>query len=40
MLMPKRTKFRRHHRGNRGGHETRGTKINFGEFALVAADPA
>ena len=40
MLMPKRTKFRRHHRGNRAGHETRGTKINFGEFALVAADPA
>ena len=40
MLMPKRTKFRRHHRGNRGGHETRGTKINFGEFALVADDPA
>ena len=40
MLMPKRTKFRRHHRGNRAGHETRGTKINFGDFALVAADPA
>ncbi|MFN3428810.1 MAG: 50S ribosomal protein L16 [Candidatus Sericytochromatia bacterium] len=40
MLMPKRTKYRRHHRGDRSGHETRGTKINFGEFALVANDPA
>src|SRR3954465_14949625 len=40
MLMPKRTKFRRHHRGNRSGHETRGTTISFGDFALVAADPA
>ena len=40
MLMPKRTKYRRHHRGDRSGHETRGTKINFGEYALVANDPA
>ena len=40
MLLPKRTKFRRHHRGNRSGHETRGTTVSFGDFALVAADPA
>lgn len=40
MLMPKRTKFRRHHRGDRSGHETRGTTVNFGDFALVAMDPA
>ncbi|MEB3327987.1 MAG: 50S ribosomal protein L16 [Candidatus Sericytochromatia bacterium] len=40
MLMPKRTKFRRHHRGDRSGHETRGTQVNFGEFGLVAMEPA
>jgi len=40
MLMPKRTKFRRHHRGDRSGHETRGTTVNFGDYALVAMDPA
>lgn len=40
MLMPKRTKFRRHHRGDRSGHETRGTTVAFGDFALVAQDPA
>jgi large subunit ribosomal protein L16 len=40
MLMPKRTKFRRHHRGDRSGHETRGTQVNFGDFGLVATEPA
>lgn len=40
MLMPKRTKFRRHHRGDRSGHETRGTTVTFGDYALVAQDPA
>ena len=40
MLMPKRTKFRRHHRGDRSGLETRGTKVNFGDFGLVAMEPA
>ena len=40
MLMPKRTKFRRHHRGDRSGHETRGTQVNFGEYGLVAMEPA
>jgi large subunit ribosomal protein L16 len=40
MLMPKRTKFRRHHRGDRSGHETRGVAIAFGEFALAASEPA
>jgi large subunit ribosomal protein L16 len=40
MLMPKRTKFRRHHRGDRSGHETRGTQVNFGDFGLVAMEPA
>ncbi|GAC1435794.1 MAG: 50S ribosomal protein L16 [Chloroflexota bacterium] len=36
MLMPKRTKFRRMHRGRRKGVAGRGTEINFGQYALVA----
>jgi large subunit ribosomal protein L16 len=40
MLMPKRTKFRRHHRGNRSGHETRGIAVAFGDYGLAALEPA
>lgn len=40
MLMPKRTKFRRHHRGNMKGHETRGVTVAFGEFGLQAQEPS
>ena len=40
MLMPKRTKFRRVHRGRLKGKALRGNKINYGEFGLVAAEPA
>ena len=36
MLSPKRTKFRRYHRGNRRGLATRGNKIQFGTIALQA----
>jgi large subunit ribosomal protein L16 len=39
MLSPKRTKFRRHHRGNLKGKATRGNKISFGEFGLQALEP-
>jgi large subunit ribosomal protein L16 len=39
MLSPKRTKFRKHHRGNLKGKATRGNKIAFGEFALQALEP-
>jgi large subunit ribosomal protein L16 len=39
MLMPKRVKYRRHHRGNRKGKATRGSSIDFGEYALKAVDP-
>lgn len=39
MLSPKRTKYRRHHRGNRRGKATRGNKISFGDFALQALEP-
>lgn len=40
MLMPKRTKFRKHHRGRMGGTETRGSEVQFGEFGLQALEPA
>jgi large subunit ribosomal protein L16 len=32
--MPKRTKFRKSHRGNRGGNAQRGTDVSFGDFGL------
>lgn len=40
MLMPKRVKYRKVHRGRRKGTESRGTKISFGEFALQAVEAA
>lgn len=39
MLMPKRVKYRRVHRGNRGGAATRGATVAFGEFGLQALQP-
>lgn len=39
MLSPKRVKWRKQHRLKIKGFATRGTKINFGDFALVAAGP-
>lgn len=38
MLMPKRTKFRKQHRGRRAGKATRGNTVAFGEFGLVAME--
>ncbi len=40
MLMPKRVKRRRQHRGRMKGEATRGNKINYGDFGLVATEPA
>nr|YP_009545153.1 ribosomal protein L16 [Gymnomitrion concinnatum]AZB86872.1 ribosomal protein L16 [Gymnomitrion concinnatum] len=40
MLSPKRTKFRKQHRGNLRGIATRGNSICFGKFALQALEPA
>src|SRR5690242_4817840 len=40
MLMPKRVKFRKQHRGRRRGKAYRGANIAFGEFALQALQPA
>ncbi len=39
MLSPRRTKFRKQHRGRMRGMASRGNKINFGEFALQALEP-
>src|SRR5262245_51908014 len=36
MLMPKRQKFRKHHRGRRRGTATRGATVAFGEYGLQA----
>ena len=38
MLSPKRTKFRKPHRGRMKGIATKGNTIAFGEFALQAQD--
>ncbi len=40
MLMPKKVKHRRVHRGRMKGKATRGNKIAYGEFALQALEPA
>lgn len=39
MLMPKRVKYRKQHRGRMKGRATRGAEIAFGEFALQALEP-
>ncbi|MGB5959608.1 MAG: 50S ribosomal protein L16 [Coleofasciculaceae cyanobacterium] len=40
MLSPRRTKFRKQQRGRMGGVATRGSNINFGEYALQATEPS
>lgn len=40
MLMPKRVKRRRVHRGRMKGKATRGNEITYGEFGLMAMEPA
>ena len=39
MLLPKRVKYRRVQRGRRKGVATRGNKVTYGEFGLVATEP-
>jgi len=36
MLQPKRTKFRKQHKGRNTGLATSGNRVSFGEFALKA----
>ena len=38
--MPKRTKFRKQHRGRMTGAECRGNTVDFGDFGLQATEPA
>lgn len=40
MLMPKRTKYRKQMRGRMRGKAYRGSTISFGDFALIATEPA
>ncbi len=39
MLSPKRTKFRKQHRGKVDGVANRGNKISFGDYGLIALEP-
>ena len=39
MLMPKRVKHRKQFRGSMRGKATRGNKISYGEFGIVAMEP-
>ena len=40
MLMPKRVKHRRQHRGRMKGIATKGNTVSYGEYGLVAMEPA
>ncbi|HBT20964.1 MAG TPA: 50S ribosomal protein L16 [Peptococcaceae bacterium] len=40
MLMPKKVKFRRHHRGRMKGKATSGNTLLYGEYGLQALEPA
>ena len=39
MLMPKRVKFRKQHRGRMRGMALRGNRVSFGEYGLQALEP-
>jgi large subunit ribosomal protein L16 len=38
MLQPKRTKFRKQHKGRNNGVAVRGSSVSFGEFGLKSVD--
>ena len=40
MLLPKRVKYRRVHRGRLTGKATRGNTVTYGEFGLQAVEPS
>lgn len=40
MLMPKRVKYRRQHRGRMKGKAKGGTEVSFGDYGLVALEPS
>jgi large subunit ribosomal protein L16 len=37
-LMPRKVKYRKSQRGNRGGNANRGTRLSFGDYGLQALD--
>lgn len=39
MLMPKKVKYRKHHRGRMKGKAYRGSTLTFGEYGLQALEP-
>ena len=39
MLLPKRVKYRKQHRGRMTGKATRGNKVTYGQFGLAAFEP-
>lgn len=39
MLMPKRVKYRKQHRGRMKGKATRGNKVSYGQYGLQATEP-
>ena len=40
MLLPKRVKHRKHHRGRRAGASRGNTEVHFGQYGLKALEPA
>ncbi len=40
MLSPRKTKFRKQHRGRMRGKATRGNTLSFGDFGLQATEPS
>lgn len=40
MLLPKRVKYRRVHRGRMKGKATRGNEVTYGEYGLMATEPS
>ena len=40
MLLPKRVKHRKQHRGRMTGAATRGNKVSYGEYGLATTEPA
>ena len=40
MLLPKRVKYRRVHRGRMKGRALRGNKVTYGDYGLMALEPA
>lgn len=38
MLMPKKTKFRKHHRGRMKGQAKAGTEVSFGDYGIMAEE--